>query len=266
VKAVIVYADESGTHDPGGNQKGSQHPTIAGFAAPPSEWSKLCVDWRAILNSYDAPYFHSRELRAAKAALEHGKEVTAKLKKNPYFGWSIDKMDKFLMILARVAGRGNKVMIAGAIKIPVFNKLKIELSVNNPNNIELGDNPYKYCFGEFFNSYHKETWHRWGDFKCPVSFFFDQHDDPEWREAVHEVFEGFKTKDHRMTEISFADKKKEPHLPLQAADLLAYNIRRHAEQSTNDTFDLDELDRALFKNLATKAAVKRYQSESRDSI
>jgi hypothetical protein len=118
VKVVTIYADESGTHDPSGSQAGSAYPIIAGFAAPPSEWSKFCVEWNAVLAKYGVPYFHSREVREVKAAIENNKPSTSKLKRNPYYGWDIKRIDKFLLTLASIAGSGNKVLIQGGALPP----------------------------------------------------------------------------------------------------------------------------------------------------
>jgi flagellar biosynthesis protein FlhB len=57
-----------------------------------------------------------------------------------------------------------------------------------------------------------------------------------------------------MKEIVFANKKDAPHLPLQAADMLAYRIRQIAQNLSDNTFELEELDRILLKNLLQSAA------------
>src|ERR1700683_3467762 len=181
VKAAIVYVDESGTHDKAGKEKGSENPIVAGIAAPPSVWADFGVEWKAALTSYGVTYFHSRELRAAKAAIEHNKPATPELRKNPYYGWDLERFDKFLTTLARIASKGNKIIIAGCLNIPTFNALKTTLETKHPEKPQLAENPYMYVIREFFTIYQRETRIRWGNFKCPVSFFFDQSDDEEWR-------------------------------------------------------------------------------------
>jgi hypothetical protein len=249
VKAVIIYADESGTHDPSGKKSGSKHPTIAGFAAPPSEWSTFCVRWQAVLRSYNAPYFHFREWAAASAAIRFNKAETPELTNNPYFGWNLKKLDKFLYTLADIAGRGNKVPIAGTIRTELFHKVKSELESNNPDNIEMGDDPFKFSMGEFFQKYHRETWVHWGEFKAPVTFFFDQSNNQKWLAAMREVYNAFAAKDTRICGISFVDKKQIPHLPLQAADMLAYRMRQNAESLDNNTYDIKKIDEILLQRL-----------------
>jgi hypothetical protein len=254
VKAVIIYADESGTHDRTGKQTGSEYPTIAGFAAPPSEWSKFCVNWQAVLNSYRVPYFHFREWAAVSAAVRFNKPETPELKKNPYFGWDIKRLDKFLYTLADIAGRGNKVPISGTIRTAVFNQVKEDLKINNPEQIQWGEDPFKYSMGEFFQKYHRETWIRWGNFNAPVTFFFDRSDDPKWTSALFEVYGVFEKADTRLKGISFVDKKEPPHFPLQAADMLAYRIRQTADKLDDGSYDVTKLDTLLLQGLLRSAA------------
>ena|ERR1700733_624660 len=254
---ISIYVDESGTHDPEGNQPGSKYPMIAGYAAHQDEWVKFCGKWKVVLNKYKAPYFHFREWAAASAAVRHKKKETLEIKKNPFYGWTIKRLDGFLIELARVAGAGNKIPLAGSIRIPAFNKLKADLKINNPSQIELGTNPYKYCMGEFFHIYHKETYLMWGEFEYPVTFFFDHSDDPEWKSAVHEVFDAFRKKDSRMKEIVFANKKEKPHLPLQAADMLAYRLRQLAQNIHEKNLVVEKLDNLLLQNLLNPSALER---------
>lgn len=255
---ISIYADESGTHDPEGIEPGSKYPIIAGFAAHRQEWVRFCGRWQVVLNDYKAPYFHFREWSAASAAIRFKKEETPKLRKNPYFGWTLKRLDSFLITLAEIAGEGDKIPIAGAIKIPAFHKIKAALEINNPDKIQMGNDPYKFCLGEFFHVYHKETFLQWGNFDCPVTCFFDQNDKPEWKAAVHEVFDAFKKADPRLGEIVFADKKKKPHFPLQAADMLAYRIRQHAQNIHDDNnCVVEKLDRLLLRNLLTSASINK---------
>jgi hypothetical protein len=253
VKPVVVYGDESGTHDRLGYEKGSDRPIIAGFAAPISEWTSFCIEWQAVLNSYRAPYFHFREWAAASAAIRFKKTETAELRKNPFFKWDLTRLDDFLLALAKVAGKGNKIIIAGGIKLPAINKIMERLKVESPNDIGMDQDPFKFCMSEFFRVYHKETWCRWGDFKAPVTFIFDQSDDPQWTSAIYEVFRAYQSKDDRLKDIVFADKKT--RLPLQAADLVAYRLRQMTKGLEDNTLVFKTIDTYLFKHLWKSAGV-----------
>jgi hypothetical protein len=256
VKAVIVYADESGTHDRSGTQPGSEYPTIAGFAAVPNVWNSFCVNWNAVLKSYHAPYFHAREFRQAKSAIENKKAITKELEKNPYINWDLNKLDDFLVTLAKVAGGGNKVPIAGVIRTRVFHEIKEQLKKSNPDQIQWGDDPYKYSMGEFFNVCRRELFYKWGDFNSPINFFFDQSDDPRWKDAIREVYNAFRNKDQRFNSLSFVQKENPEHIPLQAADMLAYRIRWISEKMHKEDYEPNKIDALLLKALLKPVAKK----------
>jgi hypothetical protein len=63
---VIVYADESGTHDPAGKQPGSSITIVAGYAAFGDSWEAFARKWQAVLDKYHGTarerYFHFSEL------------------------------------------------------------------------------------------------------------------------------------------------------------------------------------------------------------
>ena len=250
MKAVVIYADESGTHDKTGTQKGSAHPLIAGFAAPPSDWAKFCVDWKAVLDAYNAPYFHFREWTLAANAIRFNRKETPELSRNPFHKWELKRLEKFLLALARIAGSGNKVLITGGVHLPAF---KVKRAAAKTAGVEFDPNPYKHCMEQFFRSCHDEMAANWGNFKSPVTFFFDQQNDPSWRATVRGVYEAFKAKDSRMQGISFVDKKQKPHWPLQAADLLAYRMRQISQKTDEKAYDIGWMDETLFGNLAVKA-------------
>jgi hypothetical protein len=174
----------------------------------------------------------------------------ASQKRNPYYGWDAKCLNEFLYTLAKIAGRGNKVPIAGMIRTEVFHKIRDQLKVENPDHIEMGNDPFKFSMGQFFQVYHHETWLRWGNFRAPVTFCFDQSYDPKWTGALREVYAAFASNDSRMTQkIVFADKKQMPNLPLQAADMLAYRLRQNADKLDDGTYNISHLDKFLLKGL-----------------
>src|SRR6266404_6314054 len=72
---LVVYADESGTHDKTGKEPGAREATIAGIAALREDWIPFCAQWAKVLKVYRVPYFHYSEWRAA--------EVRARMKLSP---------------------------------------------------------------------------------------------------------------------------------------------------------------------------------------
>jgi hypothetical protein len=231
VKSIIVYADESGTHDETGKEKGSEYPMIAGFAAPASEWSKFRVEWQAVLKAYHAPYFHFREWAAASAVIRGVRKPAGDFQKNPYRTWDLKKLDKFRETLGKIVSRGNKVLIAGAIKrLDEYHEYLKKVGVK-PDEVY----PFEFCMRYFFIVYYKETLLRWGNFKASVNFVFEQNSNPKWDAAMHQTFNAFQKIDTRLVGISFGEKTNPLYLPLQAADMAVSRLHQMADTLADDS-------------------------------
>jgi len=242
---IVVYADESGTHDITGVQKGSREAIIAGIMAPLDEWLGFCRFWKAVLDKYGAQYFHFTEWRTASAVARKTQEPHSAFKSNPYRGWTEDKLESFLIELATLAGSGNKLTVGGSVYTKLFHDEK--LAGNLPDTAD----PYEHCADQFFAevvgaiTQQRAPWKR-----QPISFFFDQSDRRDWIRAVMTMFQAHKKQHRTFREIEFADKKLAQHLPLQAADMVAYRLRA----ITGFWVDGDsskvwaKLDEALFKS------------------
>jgi hypothetical protein len=246
---LVAYVDESGTHDKTGKLEGSREVVVAGWVAWRDEWVNFCSDWQAVLNKYDAPYFHFKEWSAASAIIRKKRKPFSEFKQNPYRGWKLKDLDRFLQELANIAGSGNKIMIGGYVNTLEFHKAAMSPSID-PRIIPSGGDPYKHCLDQFFKEFLIEVQQQWPYWTEPVSFFFDQSNNPEWRNAVVGAFYSYKDKDSRLAVVSFADKKSKEHLPLQAADMIAYRCRQIAGKYIDQGMlgnELPELDKALFK-------------------
>jgi Protein of unknown function (DUF3800) len=243
---IVVYADESGTHDATGKETGSKTPLIAGFAAKKAVWDGFLIDWMAVLKSYDdVPYFHGRELRAAREAIVQNKQESKELLSNPYYQrkWNLKTIESFRVALTRVASKGGKISVIGGVNLGIFNSKRHLF----PAEAEKED-PYKYCMYYFFREFHKKTAAKWGNYDDDIQFVFDQHPEKKWRDAIFDVFSEFQKQDKRMSDPIFEDKLKPAYVPLQAADLLAYHARRMVEKSVKKSLKLEPLDRILFRD------------------
>ncbi len=233
---LIVYADESGTHDVTGTQTGSREAIVAGFLAPREDWTRFRAQWQ--------PYFHFSEWACASAVARNKRTPPSGFQHNPYRGWELTRLDAFLMNLAKIAGSGNKLFLGGAVHTNVFNQLKLK------GELPASANPYESCLDQFFALTaasvrdHKAPWKN-----QPISFFFDQSDDPQWTRAVTERFHFHKAQYPRFQEVAFADKKQQPHVPLQAADMVAYRSRQITERWVDQDASVSwpQLDEAMFK-------------------
>lgn len=241
---IVIYADESGTHDHRGEKKGAQFPIIAGFAATKETWDGFHCEWEKILNEFGVNYFHARELEGARLAIvENRNESNSKqLKKNPYYKakWDLVKIEAFRKALTQVATSGDKIPVCGGVDIEKFN-------ANKTNAWD--QDPYKMVMDHFFYVCHCEIDFKWQTPKDDIEFIFDyQQEGSIWCKAMSEVHEKWRKVDSRFSRQSFKEKRKYPYWPLQAADLLAYRIRRLTDDYESRSLKLDDCDNIILTN------------------
>jgi hypothetical protein len=264
--SIVVYADDSGTHDRTGKQPGSRVAIAAGFAAPIDEWVKFRKDWQAVLTKYDAPYFHFKEWAVASAIVRKKRPTFREfLKTNPYAGWKLKKLDDFLYALAAIAGDGNKIPIVGNFHVARHHRIMSELKLK-VGPIPYDNNPYNYCLNDFYRSFIQEVEIQWPGVNDPVTFIFDQTNKREWLNAIHDGFAFYQAKDARFKDLAFGARKDARHLPLQAADMVAYLVRQVTEKHVLGTLaqekEIPPLERLVFKNL--EASIKKLHPYLKD--
>ena|ERR1035437_1122022 len=223
---IAAYLDESGRHDRTGRQKGSAQIVVAGWLDWRENWTVFCKEWEAVLADFGAPYFHFSEWADASAVVRNKHRPPSDFAKNPYGGWGLSKLDRFLYALADIAGSGKKVILGGFISSRDFDEARKHSAYRRLTPTH-GD-PYRECLLRFFDRFSADVSAEWPYWSDSVTLFFDQNDDPTWNHAVYDAFILAKKRDPRIAELAFVDKKIMPHLPLQAADMLAYRIHQHA--------------------------------------
>jgi hypothetical protein len=240
---IVVYADESGTHDKSGKEKGSEVAAFGGFAAKVDSWIRFRKDWQAVLEKYSATYFHFREWSDASAVARNVRSATSEHKKNPYYGWTIDRIDDFYLELAKVANAGSKLKLGGNVDTRRYaERLK-------QNQKEPYSNPHEACVWWFYEAVVGDVKAKWPRLQEPMSFFYDQGD-PAWQNAIIKIHHAYQKVNSRIKEIAFADKKDPLHSPLQAADMLASRLRqiaaKYRQYDKQVPASLSPFDRALF--------------------
>ena len=240
---IIVYADESGTHDKSGNLEGSEVAVFAGFAAKVESWIRFRKDWQAVLKKYSATYFHFNEWSGASAVARNIRPATSQHQENPYYGWTIDRLDNFFLELAKIAGAGSKVKVGGYVDTRCY----AESLKHNPK--QPPSNPHEASVWWFYESVIGDVKAKWPRLQAPMSFYYDQSD-TAWQNAIINVHHSYQKLNSRIKEIAFADKKDSLHSPLQAADMLAYRLhqiaRKYRQYDKRVPVSLSPFDRALF--------------------
>jgi hypothetical protein len=198
---LVIYADESGTHHPKGEQPKSEVPVIAGYMGWRSNWKQFCHDWKAVLDRHSVPFFHAKEFER---------------RQEPYQSWSDDRAERFKYALAEIAGRNTPV--GGSYHIKEHYK-------ENPEDETY---PYKFPIRYFFSDL-VASLKEFGFLEQEISIVFDSTTNKKWMAAMAEEIETLKTSGIKICSHVYGDDKD--YLPLQAADMLAYRSReRHFEK------------------------------------
>lgn len=202
--SLVVYADDSGTHDPTGRLVGSEAPVFGGYMSDTDGWASFTRDWESVLRSYKVPYFHWREFNK--------KNVMREGAASPYHGWGDVRRLTFLFELAAVAGW----------QVPVGAMIQLQDYVKPPGD----QHPWRTAFDIFFGNTQSAIRSNWPGNNDAVTFILDQTNNEEWVKHFIAEFNIWKLKEPRFKDYAFGDKKDERHLPLQAADLISAAIRR----------------------------------------
>jgi Protein of unknown function (DUF3800) len=213
---VTFYGDESGIHDPHGNESGSEVAAIGGYLATKRQWKKFEKRWSSALREYEVPEFHMSEYNRQKPD-----------QKSPYLGWSGTKKKRFLRLLIKIARDNTTAAYASMVQTKAWDTIL-------DNDTKLGfpqNNPWHTCFQNFFAKFPyflKEMVDPLISRYTPpekVAFVFHQHEifGPAAQIGYGIVKKVLKDAD-RFGGICFESTEDYP--PLQAADLLAFYARR----------------------------------------
>lgn len=214
--ALVVFADETGTHDPAGTQPGSEVACVAGYLSWIDDWIKFCDLWKKTLEEYKVEVFHMSDF-----ARDDGNDPST-----PYYQWNQERKDEFIHKLIAIARDNTLAGIGGLLTVKDYNEIVPQWLK------DIIKHPYYFCFQLFFQETLKTLKDR---FEIPfpseekVLFFFDkQQEFNEYAIKVAKNIQKLHDVDDRIGGISFEDKAT--YLPLQAADLLAYRIRKRLTQ------------------------------------
>lgn len=197
-----------------------------------------------MLEEFSAPYFHFREWSAASAVVRNKRQPDSTFTKNPFKTWSQSRLDEFLFKLADVAASGDRVIVGGYVPAKKLCDDKTRGFVT------IQEGPRELCVSHFFNSIattvdrHKPPWK-----SLKISFVFEQQrTNKEWGAILRSGFDATRQKNRKFRDMVIGC--KEDHLPLQAADMVAYRLRQRLEKTVNLDFSdttWPKLDNILFK-------------------
>lgn len=207
-----VYADESGTNDPTGQEPGSSIPSLAGYIESKNYWNKFRRKWKAVLDAARARSFHFREFSNPTLCAQDDCQ---------YHGWSAAKRDQFLYDLAILSSERATVSYGGA-------RARVKHDRHIPGNV------YEITITKFYEDLEFVLDTYWPDYTGRILLVFDKAKNPDekWIMPLHRIHSEFAKRDSRLGGLTFEDDEDELHLPLQAADFLAYVNRQYVESMT----------------------------------
>jgi hypothetical protein len=193
-----VYFDESGTHD------GSPAVAVAGWISTDVQWERFSRAWTAVLRAagLNPPVFHMTDYES---------------RRGPFSGWHQNKRVRVLQRLQGLIRRRTKQPIAVAVIVDAFEKGRRERKV--------APNMSPYGFGVVECIKRVGAWADEVGHNEPIAYYFE--DGNRWRSHVFTattVVE--RTPDYR-ARFRFGTwgfGYKDQVIPLQAADILAYEV------------------------------------------
>jgi hypothetical protein len=207
---LIAYMDESGTHDPTGVQRGSATPTIAGYLAPYKMWTSFQRKWLKVLRRYEMwGRFHMKEYIAERGEFE---------------GWSAAKRLSFMKALCDTIRSHELIGLGGTVDVKDYDLILPQWAKDEIRH------PYYFCFAAMMKSL--AQWNPDLDLSNNrINFVFDRKEG--FQGFTEEMFYRLKKSSpihaRLLGDISF--RSSDALMPLQAADLLAYETRLYASES-----------------------------------
>jgi hypothetical protein len=197
-----VYFDESGTH------KDSNVVVVAGWVSTDIQWQRFSTAWTGVLRAagLDPPIFHMTDYES---------------RRGQFAGWQQNKRVRVLQKLQGLIRRRTKQAIVAAVIVDAFAKGRRERKV--PSNMS----PYGFGVVECIKKVGQ-----WADnagYTGPIAYYFE--DGNRWRSHVLiATAEIERTPDFRARYrfASWGFGFKDTMTPLQAADMLAYEIWKEA--------------------------------------
>ena len=214
---LVAYFDDSGTHD------GSPAVVVAGYLSSAENWRKFNCAWADMLHD---------------AGLTHWHQVHFAHRVNEYAGWAEEKRVEFMK---RVIGIVNDTVYGGfvcGVDTVAFRELSCQFPAP-PHT------PYAFCAMVCFKQLEKWTIDNAQSDAIDCTFESGTQGHGEIATIVDELMsdEDGERLEFRLGTVKFEDKKEA--LPVQAADILAYEFYREAQGDGHVTGEIRQLRKSL---------------------
>jgi Protein of unknown function (DUF3800) len=192
-----AYMDESGTHD------GSPVVAVAGYIASFEQWIRLEDEWTKTLKTFGVATFHMTDFEA---------------RQGPFTRWPQERRERFLSRLINIIVDYTIVGFGCAV-------LREQYECCIPDDIKLAlKHPYYYCLHSCLRTllaFNDEI----GPFPPGIKFLFDRK--PGREGMATQMYYTLKDRVDLLGilgDMAFGNKQE--HIPLQASDLLLYEVAK----------------------------------------
>jgi hypothetical protein len=201
-----AYLDESGTH------AGAGILAVAGYVSVDRQWVEFQREWQEILIAENIPFFHMADYESRFGI---------------YKDWSNEKRIRVITRLCSIIKRRVHRAFTSSVILSDYN----EVAAMRP---DLFGTPYGFnaniCM-RLISDWAEQRAH-----KGPIAYVFERGSGYEAELA--QQFNIYLSSDelkalYRLSTLTFADKRD--ILPLQAADILVYEVRKRALNQTDDS-------------------------------
>jgi hypothetical protein len=201
-----AYFDESGTH------AGAVILAVAGYVSVDRQWVEFEREWQEILTAEDIPFFHMADYESRFGI---------------YKDWSNEKRIRVITRLCSIIKRRVHRAFTSSVIISDYN----DVAAMRPDLFETA-----YAFNANICMRLISDWAEERAHKGPIAYVFERGSGYEAELA--QQFNIYLASDelkalYRLSTLTFADKRD--ILPLQAADILVYEVRKRALNQTDDS-------------------------------
>jgi hypothetical protein len=192
------YFDESGSSD-------SSHLVVAGFIAEAEHWLEFNNQWAAALRDYSVPFFKAQWFNKRKKFFQ---------------SWDENRQRGFMGRLLTAIRNAKTVPVACAVPVVDYDEIVKPGKIRN----KIGS-AYTLCAAQCFR--YGGKWATKRGYTEPVEYVFDagHKNKGEFGEAHQKFWNGEDRQRFLLGGLSFRDDQQV--LPLQSADLLAYEMTQY---------------------------------------
>lgn len=237
------YFDASGTQkNPDGQGRYSPAVAVSGYIATPKQWSNFQKEWEIVMDIAGIPYFHMTDF-------------VARVKE--YKGWTQEKRDQIIQALIAVIQRNVMYGIGALVLLSDYREV-----INTEFRQAVVGQPFTFCSKMCL--FAAAQWAERIGYKDNIRYVFDdgdQHKQDILKAHTHACTDEELSTFYRFSTGSLTFGHKDKVTPIQAADILAYEMYKEMYRNVYPSEPKRYTRRAMHALLDTDGDYKVYSKE-----